>query len=309
MSGTPLRPQAEASLRAGVEYLLERQDGEGFWPDYELRAGASHAWTTAWVGWCLAGCAQGPRASQALRRASAAVLTSATPGGWGYNRETGADADSTAWAVNFLAACGYACRPFASDLLPRYVSPAGAVRTFLDPLTGTWSDPHLDVGAIVGLALLNCGARPDLVSRIRTSLLDRVGHDGTWPSFWWASRTYATVWAALLGRRTGGLPQWQVERLRAFAGSSALGDSALERALGLLLVTELGPEPNIGARLAADLLDLQLSRCCWEPSALLLLPPRGVGPAHPVGPHADVNGFVSTAMACLALARWVRASG
>ena len=43
----------------------------------------------------------------------------------------------------------------------------------------------------------------------------------------------------------------------------------------------------------------------WPGSALLLVPPRFAEDAtSPVGPHPDVRGLITTAMACWALARW-----
>ncbi len=307
MTSSPLRRQADASARAGVEYLLAAQDREGFWRDYDLRAGASDAWTTAWVGWCLTTFAADGGVRPALRRANLAVLAACTPDGWGYNRTTGADGDSTAWALNFLAACGYRCGGLASGFLPQYVSPTGAVRTFLDPLTGAWSDPHPDVGAMVGLALVNSGARRDLASRIRAALLAAAGPDGTWPSFWWATRTYGTVWAGLFLCRTGGLAPRHASQLREFLSGPSIGDTVLERALALLLLIELSATANPSGRLVADLLDDQQAQLGWPPSALLLLPPRDPSDdSASASPHADVNGLVSTAMACLALARWGR---
>src|SRR5688572_13709920 len=50
---TPLRRMADSAVAGGVRYLLSGQDEDGFWRDYDLRAGSSDSWTTAWVGWCL----------------------------------------------------------------------------------------------------------------------------------------------------------------------------------------------------------------------------------------------------------------
>src|SRR5260370_19815072 len=73
----------------------------------------SEAWSTAWVGWCLASCPP-PLRSEArtcLQRALRALSGCRCAGGWGYNRTTGPDADSTAWVVRFLSHLGASVGP------------------------------------------------------------------------------------------------------------------------------------------------------------------------------------------------------
>ena len=95
--------QASAAVRQGTQYLLAHQDRTGLWHDYSLPPGPSDAWSTAWVGWCLAG-SDAPMAAGARRNAATALLALRQPEGWGYSAATGPDADSTAWVVRFLAA-------------------------------------------------------------------------------------------------------------------------------------------------------------------------------------------------------------
>jgi len=300
-----LNRQTEMSIRAGIDFLLAGQDRDGFWRDYHLRTGPSEAWTTAWVGWCLTGFSTAPRVRDALRRAIAAIRSTRTPYGWGYNRNTGADADSTAWVVNFLSAAGYRCPELAEQLLLPFISPSGSVRTFLDPTVGTWCDPHLDVASMVGLALLNSGARCEFVSRIRAMLLDAAEIDGTWPSFWWASRTYATVWAGCFLQRTGGLDPRHTGQLVEFLSAESSRQTVMEETLGLLLLQELNAPEIIAARIAINLLEGQQASGGWNPSPMLLVPLRtATDDLKDVGPHGDVRALVSTALACFSLFRW-----
>src|SRR5260370_1321069 len=89
-----------------------------FWRDYHLPPGMSDAWSAAWVGWCLAS-RPPPLRSEArscLQRALRALSGCRCAGGWGYNRTTGPDADSTAWVVRFLSHLGASVGPSVAGL-------------------------------------------------------------------------------------------------------------------------------------------------------------------------------------------------
>jgi hypothetical protein len=194
-------------------------------------------------------------------------------------------------------------------LLAKFISPTGEVRTFLDPLTGAWSDPHPDVAAVAGLALLASGSPRELVARVRSALLAAAHPDGTWSSFWWSTPVYATVWAGLFLHRTDGLTSRHCDHLRQFLDSAAVGDTALEHGLALLLGLQLGRSNTVCGRLAADLLDQQQVNQAWPPSPLLLIPPRHSSEGPCAEGHADFRGLISTAVACLAMSRWNRSPG
>ena len=304
MPPTPLLRQAGEALRCAVHYLLCNQARDGFWRDYCIKEVTSEGWTTAWVGWCLSPWASDPKVRSGLNRATRAILDVATPGGWGYNRQSVADADSTSWAIAFLAARGFRCKDIATAMLPKFISPAGSVRTFLDPTRGTWSDVHVDVASLAGLALLAARALPELQRRVRRALLNAAKSGGTWQSFWWASDIYATVWAGIFLNRSGGISQTHASRLSSWL-QAVIASSALERALVLLLLSDLGHDTCSCARLVTDLLDQQMSSGAWPSSPLLLIPARHAGDtAYPVGPHSDVNGFVTTALTAIAILSW-----
>ncbi len=77
-----MREQARA-----VGFLLDRQDADGLWRDYDLEPGAAEAWVTGVIGLAL-GRAGGARAAGALVQARAAVRALRRPDGWGYNGST-----------------------------------------------------------------------------------------------------------------------------------------------------------------------------------------------------------------------------
>src|SRR5215213_3103181 len=93
--------EVNEAVVGGARFLLERQDRDGFWRDYELPPGQSEAWTTSYVGVAL-GRAVPDVAEAALARARSAVAAVAQPQGWGYNSATACDADTTSWALRLL---------------------------------------------------------------------------------------------------------------------------------------------------------------------------------------------------------------
>jgi hypothetical protein len=152
-------------------------------------------------------------------------------------------------------------------LMPFFLPP-DRCGLFLIPLGG-WCDPHSDVAATLGLAILNAGSKREPILRILNMSIDNAESDGTWPSFWWDTRVYATVWAGSFLSRIGALTPRHAGELIAFLAGTA--NTVLERTLALLLLDKLcGPEVLL-ARLAADLLDDQNMAGIWSPFPLLLI--------------------------------------
>jgi squalene cyclase len=283
---------AERGLGAAVRFLIERQDADGTWRDYELpEVGASDAWTTSFVGVALARADWGPDSEAAVSRAREAVYALRRPGGWGYNGLTATDADSTAWAVRLLRA------PDALPILTRYLDDEGRARTFLNPRYGRWAEPHPDVTPVVGLALLAARARGDLVGRVRSACLRSRLPDGTWCSFWWATDTYAL--ARNLEFLMGCMPNVPEPVAKAARDRLAVGqrpETAFEAAQLLDIAHYLGlPKES----LASDLLTRQLPDGSWPASPTLRQRAQAGEPEQP--PFADDWRLVSTASALHAL--------
>ena len=298
--------QARYAVREGVRYLLAQQDPAGLWHDYSLPPGPSDAWTTAWVGWCLAG-SEAPAAATARRHAAAALLALRQPNGWGYNASTGPDADSTAWAVRFLASLGVASGPQVQACLEGYLDALGHAHTFPD-LPNSWGAAHSDVTPVVGLALLAIGSSPQIVLRVRRAVLVTYRPDGGWPSFWWSADAYATAWSLIFLARSGGIPaQVRSEGVRWLAVHADSG-SAMESACQLLAAVTLQPGAGpIAANIVDDLLDaFDSSAGAWPPSPVLLVPRADrLGAAEPTEAHADGRRLMTTALSCVALQRWL----
>src|SRR5260370_23375985 len=272
----------------------------------------SEAWSTAWVGWCLASCPP-PLRSEArtcLQRALRALSGCRCAGGWGYNRTTGPDADSTAWVVRFLSHLGASVGPSVAGL-ESFLDVHGRAHTFLESDAGAWGDAHPDVTALVGLALLAAPASRSTIARVREAVLCAREPGAGWNSFWWTTNTYATYWSAAFLRRSGGLPVQVASELQQWLHyTSDLTSSAFELSHRLLLATALGLSGGPLAEMLVDcLLELFEANEGWPPSAHLLVPSNSDDAALEHKGFPDSQRLVTTAIATRALTNWAMEDG
>lgn len=299
------RTVAEA-LDGGIYYLLRRQSNDGFWRDYQLPPGMSEAWSTAWVGWCLAHNTSRKPVQHSLRMAAFALRRVRKPTGWGYNRGTSADADSTAWSVRFLEIAGIHNAIITTHTLESYLDGQGRAHTFLEKVNGSWADAHADVTPVVGLALLASGASVQTIQKVRRAILNACSPDGVWKSFWWPTDAYASLWSLEFLRRTGGIPKCLVNNVRRWLERGNEELNTFDCSFRLLIVITLGLYyEQLAFQLTNRILDLSNGERGWEPSSFLRLPPKfdereGEGDLFP-----DTEGLMTTSIACLALTRWL----
>ena len=200
--GSSERPVAQA-LSGAIDFLLSRQAHTGRWSDFLLPAGPSDEWVTAFVGACLLE-APGERTCRAARRAWEALLRRRPDEpGWGYNRLTPADADSTAWALRLAGGLGiveHGRVAAARAFLAGHVSADGGITTYgeRDPIRrytrlpedasfAGWQAPH---------ACVTAAAAP-LVGAVAIDYLGRQqGAAGNWQGYWWWDDEYTTALAA-----------------------------------------------------------------------------------------------------------------
>src|ERR1700730_3925101 len=190
MSNLALNLRVQHAIFAALSFLTLSQDDDGYWRDYQLPPGRSEAWTTACVGYALLAASRYERVSEfALHRAAAVLLAAQRPEGWGYNRNTACDADSTSWVVRFLAQFGTLDGISALAVLSPYVTPTGRIRTFASvDRFGSWALEHDEVAPLAGLALLAAGEYHHAAG-IRAAVLDSWAEYG-WRPFWWHGRAY-----------------------------------------------------------------------------------------------------------------------
>ena len=311
MHWEPYTRAVREAVDAAADFLLARQSREGFWLDYDLPPGLAEAWSTAWVGWALAQRRDRAGVDAALARAVRALASCRRPGGWGYNRSTATDADSTAWSLRSLAAIGVNVGPGGVCCLEPHLDPGGGAHTFAEADAGSWGESHPDVTAVVGLALLAVRAPSELVASVRRAVLDARASAGVWTSFWWESNAYATAWSLDFLARTGGVAPRVARDAAAWLADVAEPSNAFETAHRILCALALGSSAEaLASPLVDALLDTTQADGSWPSSAVLLVPARTEdGESVAPGAHADGARTMSTAIARAALARWLRVTG
>lgn len=294
----PRRRRAQGCVLGGVRFLLAGQDADGLWRDFTTPAGEASFWPTAVIGEALLGAAPGATAVDraALDRAARALVAGQqADGGWGYNPSVPADADSTAWALLFLARLGgheAPCRRAVSHLA-RHQRPSGGVATYAEarairrymglrpwvPFRG-WCRPHTEVTAVAGRALLALGD-PDATGPAAAAawryLRSEQHTDGHWTSYWWTSAHYATAQGALLASALG-------HREAAAAAAAWVRrhppGSAFDCALALLTAGAGGSDPGLVDALVDRLASAQQPDGGWPSGPSLRIPvPPEVDPA------------------------------
>jgi hypothetical protein len=299
-----LKAERNADLKRAVEraeaFLIERQNADGLWRDYELEPGPSEAWTTACVTWALVSAPINSRSAQAVRAAADALHAIRVAGGWGYNRHTASDADTTAWVWRVLGTLDDGRGLFASECLQRYVTPLGAARTFHNTERfGTWSQEHADVTPLVGLALIAVGAGRHVVDRLRSAAMGARMQGGAWCSFWWSTDAYATARNLEFLAASGGLSSEVCGDVQTWMSDRPAPRSPFEAAHLLLASALLERSPSqLCAQLVETLLEWQMEDGGWPASKVLLGPDQDKESTRPASVHSDLNRIMSTAQVC-----------
>jgi hypothetical protein len=298
---SPFEHSVEAAICRGIDFLLQQQDKDGFWREFDLQPGASESWTTAWVGWCLTRAFARGRTRQfqiheSCKRAAVTLWRSRHEDGWGYNRGTGPDADTTSWVLRFLSACGFRVEP--TMYLAPHVDTGGGVHTFLEPGFGSWTDAHDDVAANAGLALLTTSASPLLVARVKHRLARRFPGE----TFWWSTPTYGAAWTLRFLRASGGISHHIRKAAQNWIADLPESDSSFEVAHRLVAVVETEASNCAAVGLVNQLLDLAGPHG-WPGSSLLLVPPRDSGPQS--APNPELRGLMTTAICVWTLSEWI----
>jgi squalene-hopene/tetraprenyl-beta-curcumene cyclase len=295
-----VRRSAASAGRAGVAFLLERQDEDGLWRDFETLAGASADWVTGYVGVHLR-LAGAPRSH--LDRAARALLErQREDGGWGYHEGVPTDADSTAYAGLFLA-CGRWAPPQAAGrvrrCLERHRQGGGGVATYAeerpireymelpaDHSIAGWCRAHVEVSAAAGLALAALGGDGAPAWGFVRS---RQRPEGRWESYWWALPHYPTAVAVALATRlqgAAGAEEAAARAVRWLAGAqhddgtwpAAPGGppDAFATALAVGALARAGGPADRVARGAAALAGLADADGGWTAEPALQIPPPDV---------------------------------
>jgi hypothetical protein len=243
---TGIQPGVPDAVRAAAAHLIERQRPDGSWWEWDLPPGPSGPWVTAYVASRLPPDAEGADAARA-RAARWLLEHQAKGGGWGYNDYTGADADSTAHTILFLAAADAEVPESAHLRLSAFQRPDGAFATYDsgDGL-GSWGRAHPDVTPVAALALMSsASASDDAIARAIVAIRRGRRSDSLWNAFWWRTPLYATAWSLAALRAAGA-------RIDASATRQGLDSvraaGAFEHALRLECLVELDTTDGHTAR-------------------------------------------------------------
>jgi hypothetical protein len=256
-------PGALLSARcAAVTYLLSHQADDGHWQDYRLPAGRSDAWITGYVGVALAESDHSEAARRSIGAAAGWLEQQRPyPQGWGYNRRTGPDADSSAFALTLLRLAGKTPLPSDLDWLRQRWHGDGGFATYARD--DAWGAPHNDVTPAAFLALANTDQMA-LRDDVLEVLARQRNKDGTWPSYWWRTCHYATWWSLRLSRALGMPPEHRVPVV------DTREQHAIHGAFDLALVTGIASlqqvSPDLVAALAGKLMALQRPDGAWTGS-------------------------------------------
>jgi hypothetical protein len=300
MSVTETQSRVLNSITAAASFLAKSQDRAGFWRDYLLPPGRSEAWTTAYVGCALHRAAEYAGTAQTtLQHAADALVAIQRSEGWGYNRNTACDGDSTSWVLRFLATAR-AEGISGLNLLAPYIAPTGRVRTFQSVQQfGSWGMEHDEVTPVAGLALL-AEHQDEQVSRLRGAVLNAWATSG-WKQFWWRCRAYVCAQSFEFLSHSGGIPANVLDGERTWLINLPPPLTAFETAQSLSAAVHL-QVPLEAKKFLERLLDLQCADGGWRPSWDLLVPHQNAPSLIEV--YSDDKRLLTTAAAVVAMVSW-----
>jgi squalene-hopene/tetraprenyl-beta-curcumene cyclase len=265
----------ERSIARGVDLILSHQSVNGSWTDWDLPPGSSSIWTTGYVGYRLCSLPQHLKTSAAphiLAAANWLLANASADGGWGYNAIVGSDADSTSFAILFLASAGRRAPEWAYTHLTSYQRPDGGFATYLPgDGFGSWTTSHPDVTPVALLALLTRGVpdRRALYAGIDYVLMQQTP-EALWRSFWWNSFLYGTE-ASLSLLHTAGVEGAAPANLSRFPPTNAFETALL---ISSLLYLDPSGLHDVVLDLADRLVAQQHPDGGWEAAPILRITRR-----------------------------------
>ncbi len=185
----------EHMIERAIDYLIDIQNSDGSWTDYCLPVGTSDQWVTAYTALGMLYASRMTNNEKGISSACHAVQFlkefQTYKAGWGYNRNTGVDADTTAHVIRLFRDLNIEVRSEDEECLMQHYNHNGGFSTYCNK--SNWGKPHPDVTAAASLALEN-----DRLQSIKPELLNYCDsirlHDGSWPTYWWRNNLYGTYY-------------------------------------------------------------------------------------------------------------------
>ncbi|MEU1279114.1 prenyltransferase/squalene oxidase repeat-containing protein [Streptomyces sp. NPDC005805] len=194
----------DTGLDKAVEFLLAHQDADGAWREnFNLRAGYSGSWTTGYVGIRLRRAQDRIHDVVPALKAATAWLSSQQQedGGWDYNHNYRRnDSDSTGHAAVLINRVAGVHHDRAAQRLLDFQREDGGIASFDGcDADDSWGCSHPDVTPIAVQALMTA-SQPDMavVRRALAYLATYPRSASLWPSYWWTTPLYSTLFAVEL---------------------------------------------------------------------------------------------------------------
>jgi len=296
----------EAAAARAAEFLLAERDQDDFWRDFRLANGVSDEWVTAFVGYALVASGLDLPEDLAPQTIRALLERQRPEGGWGYNRASPADADSTAWALKFLRSAGYRGPEVerADAFLRSHLLPGGGVSTYAAATRisfGGAAGVRDDSGWRGGHDCVAANVAGLVGEPVAGHLRSGQAQDGAWTAYWWRDDVFATALAgeALAPGEARTLALAWAAR-RAESPTAAFDRAWLIRILALGQSAERERARTLALALAAE----QRPDGGWDASAEMLFPDPAEASRHPaMAVVPDDRRLFTAASALLALAR------
>ena len=303
----PAADGIDAAVSRAAGFLIAERQQDDFWRDFRLVNGASDEWVTAFVGYALVKSGAPLPAGLVDQTVRALLGRQREEGGWGYNRISPADADSTAWALKFLEAVDYSGpeRESARAFLLSHLRSDGGISTYAAATTLRFGGAAVDDAGWRGGHLCVAANAAGLIGEpLVGHLLSTQGTDGAWPAYWWRGDAFSTALAAESLASVDAARESRVlasgwARRRAASASSAFDRAWLIRMLSAGRDSEDAQAREMALALAAE----QRPDGGWDSSAEMLFPDPAEARRYEGAPIVrDENRLFTAASALLALA-------
>lgn len=268
----------ESAARRARQFLLEHQDRDGAWRDFQLKPGRAESWTTAYVGSSLLVGQErrpDPRLDECLSRAVDFLYSARRPGGWSYNQRCGPDADTTAQVILFLLRAGkpVAMKDYAA--LAKFQLADGHFATYKS-CGGRegWESGHPEVTAIAMQAIGKViDPNHSILRKAEGSLRTHLDGRHAAESYWWLSKNYLARELLVLASSYPGAPKLSVS-----TRCSGREGGVFDRALALEVSAMTEGKPGELNTVSEELVGLQLTDGSWAVEPILrVTDPRALG--------------------------------
>jgi hypothetical protein len=298
----PMLEITNATNRA-IQFLLSGQTSEGYWHDYYLEVGSSRAWTTAYIAFRLSPYQYHGTVNRSLGKAQKALRRIMGEKGWGYNLITDSDADSTAWSLRFLQTMrDPLVSEIGTDLLRQFVSERGEVRTFSENRYGRWSNAHIDVAPVVGMALAEGCFDKTCTNEIYSQVITAFDKGNIIEAFWWDTELYAWAMALEFLYKINASRKATKSIARHFLDLSWKCNIPFQTALLIHatsyahMITSTSPNIHEIEKFLEELLMYQVDNGSWPGTAAMKIPGQCAA-SDKYELATDYNGFFTTATA------------